>query len=173
MLLKCKFQPSGGGGATKEIMDSHHVDLVGRSRPFRARSAAISVTTWACLGMPWPAIVKSDGDIVSYKGQQYIQRRVSRYSVERRLVRTVSPLAHSHGEVVVLASTCHDSVMVGLCAQVCLLNFVALVFLATAVILLANQGELYKSYSTVAWDLWQLIKPRPWATPSDLVYLLP
>ena len=44
------------------------------------------------------------------------------------LVRTVDPLAHSHGEVVVRASTCHDSVMVGLFAQVCLLNFVAIVF---------------------------------------------
>ena len=29
-----------------------------------------------------------------------------------------------------------------------------------AVILLANQGELYKSYSTVAWNLWQ--HNTPW-----------
>ena len=39
------------------------------------------------------------------------------------------PLAHSHAEAVVLVSTCHDSVMVGLCDQVCLLNFVVIVLL--------------------------------------------
>ena len=60
--------------------------------------------------------------------QQYIQRRVGRSSAEYRLVRTGSSLAHSHAEVVVLASTCHDSAMVSLCAQVSLLNFVAIVF---------------------------------------------
>ena len=44
------------------------------------------------------------------------------------------PLALSHAQVIVLTSACHDdSVMVGLCAQVCLLNFVAIVFRATAV----------------------------------------
>ena len=53
------------------------------------------------------------------------------------------------------ALNCHDSVTVGLCAQVCLLNSVAIVFRDTAVILLANLGELYKSSCTVAYDLWQ------------------
>ena len=48
--------------------------------------------------------------------------------MECKLVRTVGPLAHSHAEVVVLAIACHDSVTVGLFAQVCLLNFVAIVF---------------------------------------------
>ena len=106
--------------------------------------------------MPRPPIAKSYGDLVSNKGQQYIQRRVSRSSAECRFVRTVDPLAHFHGEVIVLANVCHDNVTVGLYAQVCLLNFVAIVFFCTtAVILLANWGELYESYSTVAWDLWQ------------------
>ena len=72
-----------------------------------------------CWGMPRPVIAKSDGDLNSKKGQQYIQRQVSRSSVEHRLVRTVGPLAHSHGEVIVLASACHDSVTVSLCAQAC------------------------------------------------------
>ena len=79
--------------------------------------------------MPRPPIAKSDSDLVSNKGQQYIRRRVSRSSAECKFVRTVDPLAHFHGEVVVLASACHDNVTVGLCVQACLLNFVAIVFL--------------------------------------------
>ena len=79
-------------------------------------------------------------------------KQVGRFRVESMPVRTVSPHAYSYAEVIVLASACHDSVTVNLCAQVCL---VAIVSHTTATILLANWGELYKIYSTVAWDLWQ------------------
>ena len=84
--------------------------------------------------------------------------------MKHRLVRTVSPLAHSRAEVVV-AGICHDSVIL-----------VAIVFCATAVILLTNRGELYKSYSMVALDLWQCKQTSssgPQTMPLDSVYLLP
>ena len=50
----------------------------------------------------------------------YSKASRGRSSAERRLVRTVGPLTNSNVEVTVLARACHDSVMVGLCAHVCL-----------------------------------------------------
>ena len=90
--------------------------------------------------MPRPVIDKSDDDLDSEKGQQYIRRRVRR-SI---LIRTVSSLTHSHGEVVVFASACHDSVMIGLSCPGLFTIFVAIVFLRYNCDFVDQSGELYK-----------------------------
>ena len=70
--------------------------------------------------------IQTYANVMSQQKSLY-SRQVGWSSAEHRFDKTVSPLTHSHAEVVVLASVCHDSVMVGLCAQVCWLNLFATV----------------------------------------------
>ena len=98
----------------------------------------------------------------------YIQRQVGRSSAERRLVRTVVSLAHSHAEVV-LASTCHDSVTVSLCPGL-FTKFCCYSIFVTQQIFCWPIGVSYtKVIARLPW-IYGVKKPRPWAMPLDSVY---
>ena len=142
------------------------MDLVGCSCPFHTRLIGISVMTRTCPGLPLPRATV-----------------ISTVTKARRMFLGITlflsqnpPLAHTHAEVVVLTSACHDSVTVGLCAQVCLLNFVALVHVVLQ-LQLWFCWPIGVSYIKIIVRLLRIYgninKPRPGVTPSDSVYLLP
>ena len=72
---------------------------------------------------------------------------------------------HSYVEVIVLASACHDSMMVGLCCY------------SIFILQLLFCWPIRVSYiKVIAWlpgIYGNINKPRPQAAPSDSVYLLP